>query len=720
MQSNSCGFFCKLILFLAFTGLTTGMKAQTKLSGEIVDKKETPIPGVLIDFGNGFIQTVSDRDGKFSFVYPDTMKNRTIQFEAFTYKRKKTMINKGQEKVHIVLLDSVFNLQSIVVSAPKYGRFSDYSAQTIKMSTFDIKTNPAAMNDILAGMKVLPGVQTNDNDGRLIVQGGTPGESQFYINDLLVINPYSLTATSSGVRSRFSSDLFDGVILQSGGCNAEFGQTLSGIFNLNTKERTAMEPKTDVSLSSAFAEVTHIDRKPSYAYRADLSYYNLGPYNRLIPDNLEWNKSYQQLQGDFFLIKEFTSRTKMTVQANFSRQGMEYAFYNVDTLRFTNDLKQDYLYGQINLYHAFDLHWSLSLAANMVMDNFSGTEVQYKNDKIKHLNSWNHNKFNVQYTNGKITNRLGIELIHNPYKETYTFDREYKTRINNEWMSLFNDTKLFLTNKFTVNIGLRGEYSKLLKRFNLAPRLYLAYALNPENILSASIGEYFQLPDMEYLKLGNDLDFTSVNKATFSYSYVKQSSKFQLDTYYKKYDKALTLNQEQGQPVANDGNGYAWGVDVFWKNNFNNLEYWLTYSYNHTKRKYDWFPEPVTPDYVAPHSFNIVMKYWIAPLKSMLGSSYNIASGTPYYNESFPYDRLGKTPFRNRLDMSWSYLPSKQVIIHFGVQNVLGYTNVYGYHYSKIHPGLRKEITGNSKYFLFLGVFVTLSNNKNLNQLKSL
>jgi hypothetical protein len=114
------------------------------------------------------------------------------------------------------------------------------------------------------------------------------------------------------------------------------------------------------------------------------------------------------------------------------------------------------------------------------------------------------------------------------------------------------------------------------------------------------------------------------------------------------------------------------------------------------------------------------MKYWIAPLKSLLGTSYLVASETPYYNESPPYDRLGNTPMRNRLDISWSYLPASWVIIHLGVQNVLGYKNIYGYHYSKIHPGLRQEITANDPYFFFLGVLVTLSRDKKLNQLKTL
>ena len=714
--------YYKSFLIVIFMSLHFGSKAQSRLSGEIIDKANAPVPGVLVDFADGLVQTTSDSDGKFSLLYPDTVTNRVIQFYVFSYKKKRMQINKGQEKIRVILLDSLFELKNVVISAPKYGRFSDYSAQTIQMSTFDIVTNPAAMADILGNMRVLPGVQTNDNDGRLIIQGGSPEESQVYINDLIVMNPYSLSAANSGVRSRFTPDLFDGIVLQSGGSNAEFGQALSGIVNLNTKEKETMEAKTDVSVSSVFIGLTHIDKKPSYSYRASLTYSNLAPYQQLFPDKYEWNKPFQQIQADFFLTKDFSAKTRVTAQLNLSNTGLDFVRFNVDSVRFNNDLKQNYLYAQVNVYHEFNRQWNLSLASNVVVDDFSGTEVQSINDRIKSTNIWNHNKINLQYAKENIVNRTGLEYIHNPYKETYTLGLEYKNKISNDLLSFYNDTKLYLTNNLTASIGLRSEYSNYLNQFNFAPRIYVGYQLNPGNIVSASVGEYFQLPAMEYLKLSDAITFASATKGTVSYSYVKKSSKLQVDAYYKKYKNAITYQQGQYQPVdiANDGSGYGLGTDVFLKNNFKSLEYWLTYSYNDTKKRQAYFAEKVIPDYVARHSFNATLKYWIAPLKSMLGGSYNIASGAPYYNELLPHNKLGTTPLRNRLDIAWSYLPRSNIILHFGCQNLLGYKNVYGYHYSQINPGVRSEITNPSTRFFFVGLFITFSHDKNLNQLKSL
>ncbi|GHT58675.1 hypothetical protein AGMMS50239_03670 [Bacteroidia bacterium] len=696
------------------------MQAQTKFSGEIVDKNGSPVAGVQIDFSEGLVKTVSDYAGKFSFTYSDTLKNRNIRFHSLSYKNKNMIINRGQQSVKVILLDSLFTLNNVVIARPKYGRFSDYSAQTVKMSSLDIVTNPAAMADMLSNMRVLPGVQANDNDGRLIIQGGSPEESKIYINDLLVVNPYRASAKNMGVHSRFTSDLFDGIILQSGGYNAEFGQALSGIVNLNTKDHSAMEAKTDIAVSSVYAGLTHIDQKPSYAYRADVMYSDLNPYYQLVPNAYQWKRPYWEVAADLFLTKEFNPNTKMTAQANLSTAGISYALDNVDSVRFNKDMSNKYLYVQANLYHKFNAKWNVSLASNWITDGLSATDAQTFGDTYKNTNTWNHNKLIIQYMNGKIINRAGAEYIHNPYRETYTLDREYTTRFQNEWASIFNDTKWYINNKLSANIGLRGEYSLYLNRFNLAPRFYLGYAAKPEHIFSLSLGRYFQLPEITYLKSDKYIDFTSVDKVTVSYAYAKKQSKFQWDVYYKEYDKAVTYSRNQPHPLANEGKGFAYGTSVFWRNNYKNLEYWLMYSYNNAEKQYDWFQEKVAPDYMAKHVGSITLKYWLNSPMSVLSANYGISSGTPYYSAAYPFSHLGTTPFRNNLSVSWSYLPKKWIIINVGCQNVLGYKNIYGYEFSEKHSGLQKEIVNPSRRFFFLGVFITLSKDKKLNQIKNL
>ncbi|MDR0756382.1 MAG: hypothetical protein LBF85_00855, partial [Tannerella sp.] len=137
-------------------------------------------------------------------------------------------------------------------------------------------------------------------------------------------------------------------------------------------------------------------------------------------------------------------------------------------------------------------------------------------------------------------------------------------------------------------------------------------------------------------------------------------------------------------------------------------------------KKYDDFTEAVEPPHAARYSANLTLKYWIPSLKSMPAASGFISSGRPFYSNNFPRTKLGETPHHSRVDISWSFLPVQWIVVHFGCQNVLGRKNIYGYEYSETTPGVRRAVTAASDRFVFLGVFITLSRSKTLNQLKSL
>jgi hypothetical protein len=90
------------------------------------------------------------------------------------------------------------------------------------------------LGDIGRSLQIISGVQRNENDGRLIIQGGATDETQTYVDGLLFFNQYNLQQKNVSVRSRFSPDLFNGVALQSSEYGAQFGNAMSGILQLNT------------------------------------------------------------------------------------------------------------------------------------------------------------------------------------------------------------------------------------------------------------------------------------------------------------------------------------------------------------------------------------------------------------------------------------------------------------------------------------------------------
>jgi hypothetical protein len=118
------------------------------------------------------------------------------------------------------------------------------------------------------------------------------------------------------------------------------------------------------------------------------------------------------------------------------------------------------------------------------------------------------------------------------------------------------------------------------------------------------------------------------------------------------------------------------------------------------------------------------IKYFITSLKSQLGLTYSFASGRPYHNPNEAGFQTSRTPSYQDLSANISYLPTSQIIVHFSCTNLLGRDNIFGYQYADT-PGAdgqyaSRPVRQAAPRFLFLGVFITLSKVKGVNQLPSL
>ncbi len=135
-----------------------------------------------------------------------------------------------------------------------------------------------------------------------------------------------------------------------------------------------------------------------------------------------------------------------------------------------------------------------------------------------------------------------------------------------------------------------------------------------------------------------------------------------------EYDKLWLYDTEFGRPsgnFTNRGYGSAKGIDLFWKDSHNikNLQYWLSYSYLDTERKYQDYPEAVMPSFATNHNASLVTKYWINDLRSQVGMTYSFASGRPYDNPNSIEFMNGRSKNYNNVSFNWSYLISQQKIL---------------------------------------------------------
>jgi hypothetical protein len=697
--------------------ITVNMEAQVAITGKIVDSKGVLIPNVSV-FAHGIAPTISASDGLFTILCPDDSTSIVTHFSCLGYKTKSIKLYQGETDIQILLVDSTLYLDEVTVRAAKYSKFSNYQAHTIKMNSFEVYTNPQALGDIFGSVQIIPGVQRNDNDGRLIVQGGGTDETQIYVDGLMLFNPYTLEQKNVSVRSKFSPDLFNGVALQSSGFGAQYGNAMSGILQLNTLSKEELNDKVDINVSSVAVESSVIHQTKKAAFRGNISYMDLTPYGKIVKDNYRWNKYFNQFSSDFFMTNYFNSGAEIKSHVFYNKSGVDYSYYNVDKQNVRNHLFENNGMASVVADVPLSTRTSFYAGANFAYNDFSGTDVSFISDSVRDIRINSHQKIAFQYRVNSITNSVGIENIFSKLKESYTLDSLYRLNFENNQIAVYDELSLLL-NKVNVNFGLRGEYSTYLDKFAFSPRLYIAYKVSSKNILSLSMGRYFQLPNEKYLKFTNNVGYNDANSATFSYGYVHKLSKLQLDVFYKKYNHLSTFDTKglYYVGIANGGKGDTKGINVFWKNNYKNLEYWLSYGYLDADVIVDNYPKKREPSYISNHVFNSTLKYWIKPIRTMFGSSFFIDSGAMVYKEND--NRIAtKTPPRNRLDISLSYVPTSSLIVHLSCQNVLGRNNIFGYEYSSDGSVVR-EISNPATRFYYIGVFLTLSKIK-INQIKSL
>ena len=293
-------------------------------------------------------------------------------------------------------------------------------------------------------------------------------------------------------------------------------------------------------------------------------------------------------------------------------------------------------------------------------------------------------------------------------------------------VAAFAETDFYITNNIAAKLGARAEHTAILDKWNLAPRVSLAYKFRDQSQASFAYGIFYQNPERKYLPAANArLDFARASHYILQYQKLSNNRVLRAELFYKHYENLYkTSTGPTGRDVAanNNGYGYARGFELFWrdKKSIRNLDYWVTYSFLDTKRDFLNYPTEIQPSFAATHTASLVMKKFVLPWKTGFNASYSFASGRPYYN--LKYDNLsgkylvadqGKTINYNSLGFSVNYLPNlgktntKTFIVWvLSVTNVLGQDQVFGYNYSTLNDR-KVAITPASRRFVYIGCFIS-------------
>lgn len=116
------------------------------------------------------------------------------------------------------------------------------------------------------------------------------------------------------------------------------------------------------------------------------------------------------------------------------------------------------------------------------------------------------------------------------------------------------------------------------------------------------------------------------------------------------------------------------------------------------------------PSFASRHNISLAAKKYVSAISSLVGLSYNFASGRPYYNPNADGFMTDLTKPYHSINLNVSYLTQIRgnfTVVFFSVNNVLGTKNVFGYRYTT--DGTRRIPIGQAvDRGIFLGMFISI------------
>lgn len=317
----------KIFTCLLLTIFLSPILAQSKLRvfGYVIDNNNRGIELANVYFDKTTIGTTTNQNGYYEL--STTVKDSVvIVFSLLGYETIRHTLSPKQAvmQISVELRPTSTQIQDLDVVAQR--------RQTSTMDYLDplkSKLMPNISGNFESILITFAGVTSNNElSSQYNVRGGNFDENIVYVNGIEVYRPLLVRAGQQEGLSFINNDMVQKVGFSSGAFNAEYGDKMSSVLDIEYKKPTEFESSVSMSLLGATAYVGTSKNKFTqlHGIRYKTSAYLLGS----LDTEGEYNPSFIDYQG-YFTYK-LSEKSEMTFLGNFSQN----IFNFVPTTRETN------------------------------------------------------------------------------------------------------------------------------------------------------------------------------------------------------------------------------------------------------------------------------------------------------------------------------------------------------------------------------------------------
>lgn len=617
---NSFSKIFAFLFFFALNPLQAQVLTQT-IRGKVTDQvSKSPMPGatVMILNTDPLMGATTDLDGEFKILHVP-VGTYTLRVSFVGYKDlilPNVLVDSGKEVVLSIGVEEDFaQMDEVVVSGSEKDRTIN-DMVTVSGRTFSVEETrkfAAAVNDPGRMALSFSGVvSTDDGNNNISIRGNSPNGLLWRMEGIDIPNPNHFVnpGTSGGGVSILSSQLLSNSDFITGAFPAEYGNALSGVFDLSL--RRGNNEKREFTIQAGFlgtdlAAEGPIAKNYKGSYLINYRYSTLSIISKLGVPLGDFVTNFQDLSFNIFLpagkkssftVFGFGGLSDQNKSAEKDSVSWEYDFDRYSSRFFSNT-------GAVGIKHAYMINKSNFLQTTLLAsghslgDNIFRLDERYANEEWSYQNFSNSKITLSSVLNSKLSPRANIrsgiyvnQLYYNLRENSLNQElNQMETLINSDGntqsIQAFSQLNLKATPRLTLNVGL--HYLQLLLNNNnsIEPRVSASYDLDEKQRINFGyglhsqvqpLGTYFAetLENGRIIKPNENLELSKSHHFVLGYDrQLNPYLRMKIEGYYQHLfdipvkpgmDETYSIiNQQWGfmtDPLINEGFGKNYGAEL--------------------------------------------------------------------------------------------------------------------------------------------------------------
>ena len=538
-----------------------------KIEGIVVDQvTRVPLAGVHIMIPDEHVGTATDEDGRYEIAdLPHGV--YSLEVSMIGYEKKQiddiVLLEDATVTVNIELQQETVLLKELTVTPGQFSIMGTLPTVRQSLTREDIQTIPLG-DDVHRAIIRLPGISAGDFSAKFSVRGGENEEVLVLLDGMELYEPFHLKEIEGGAVSIIEVETVESIDLMTGGFPAEYGDHLSGVFNIQTTEAAEGNNRTSLGLSVMNARImsqgSFDDSKGSWLLSARKGYLDM--VLTLMNEQYAPRPTYYDVLAKI----SYQLDAKHTLSTHF--------LYADDQLDYTEDDKDVSLnkygnmYGWVNLRSVLSPRLYVRSIASYGRLYHDREGTGYEGDsRIMNFHVSDDRKVDTyglkQDWSFDVSDRWfmkwGFDVKHS------LADYEYRNTIRDIWWisenvyhvesdSTYTDltpegTKIgaYLSSRFqvtpqlTAEIGLRNDFNSFTDDQHLSPRFNVLYALGPRTFARTGWGYFYQSQGIHELQIvDGEKDFYPAELARHLVAGLEHTFSNGVNFRVEAYHKALS------------------------------------------------------------------------------------------------------------------------------------------------------------------------------------